>query len=266
LTRGRSRDVHAWEFACDADNREDALTEHAKHESNGSAIAAISLLRSTSSTGCTSSPLQPSSSAKRNAAATKAPARSGMAKKPKLGRASSSVGRLQTTGDDDRDGAEAMAPEPAPTGRDKVKVSMLLSPCGNESDKENWSPDEDGNPHHNRHSHHRLVLLQDQSPVRRTLPPCSSLPQPTNSRRTLGRVLHDHASTSGPSFLTSASRTPGKHSQLDIFEDSPSRGPLPPPRAPDEVERFMRGEVSPSKKGDVVAVAGLLSLSQGNWR
>ena len=33
----------------------------------------------------------------------------------------------------------------------------------------------------------------------------------------------------------------------------------------EEVERFMQS-VSPSKKSDADAVAGLLSLSQGNWR
>jgi hypothetical protein len=28
----------------------------------------------------------------------------------------------------------------------------------------------------------------------------------------------------------------------------------------------MRGEVSPSKRGDLDCIQGLLSLSQGNWR
>ncbi len=39
-------------------------------------------------------------------------------------------------------------------GNGKVKVSMLLSPSGNDSDKENWSPDEEGNPQHR----HQLPL------------------------------------------------------------------------------------------------------------
>jgi hypothetical protein len=34
----------------------------------------------------------------------------------------------------------------------------------------------------------------------------------------------------------------------------------------DEVSRFICGEVSPSKRGDMDCVAGLLSLSQGAWR
>ncbi|KAJ3577095.1 hypothetical protein NPX13_g3472 [Xylaria arbuscula] len=48
LTRGRSRDVHAWESCCEADTR-DELTRQAENESSGSAIAAISLMRSSSS-------------------------------------------------------------------------------------------------------------------------------------------------------------------------------------------------------------------------
>lgn len=52
--------------------------------------------------------------------------------------------------------------------------------------------------------------------------------------------------------------------RLEIFEDSPHR------RRDDgddgEVERFMKGVVTPAKKCDVDAVAGLLSLSQGKWR
>jgi len=34
----------------------------------------------------------------------------------------------------------------------------------------------------------------------------------------------------------------------------------------EEMQKFMRGEVSPSKKGDLDCIQGLLSLSQGNWR
>jgi hypothetical protein len=47
----------------------------------------------------------------------------------------------------------------------------------------------------------------------------------------------------------------------EVFEDQENRGGVPP-----EVEKFMRGEVSPSKRGDLDCIQGLLSLSQGNWR
>ncbi len=94
LGRGRSRDAHAWEFACDAETRDDELTAQAEHESNGSAVAAINLLRSTS--GSAGSVLQPNSS-KRNAPWPRPASRaSNTAKKPKLSRASSSVGRMES--------------------------------------------------------------------------------------------------------------------------------------------------------------------------
>ncbi|KAK0731236.1 hypothetical protein B0H67DRAFT_477236 [Lasiosphaeris hirsuta] len=265
LTRGRSRDVHAWEFCCDAENREDFLTVQAKHESSGSAIAAISLLRSTSSNG---SPLQQSSGAKRNATLSKAVPRSDVAKKPKLGRALSSMGKLQTSFGNSEKGS---TDKKVDVGLDKTKI---LSPSGNESDKENWSPDEEGNP--------RFPIFQAQpasGPIgRRPLPSGTTRldknsPRRTPPRRTPSRLLQDRRSpgllfgsraNTAPVFSRKQRAEKGSQPPLEIYEDS-----WPPsPAAPvlDEVERFMRGQVSPSKKGDVDAIAGLLSLSQGNWR
>ena len=243
LTRGRSRDVHAWEFCCDAKNQEDPLTAQAKHESSGSAIAAISLLRSTSAS--TGNALQPNNS-KRNATASRAAPRGGMAKKARLSRTHSSVARLQT---------DLAAPEKKLLDKDetgKLKVAMLLSPSGNDSDKENWSPDEDGNPQH------RQQL------------PSGRRPLPSGSVHPKRRTLHEQRN---PVFRANTTplmgrRRGGKHdaSPLEIFEDEEGGSEKPSPAVDEEVERFMRGEVSPSKKGDVDAVAGLLSLSQGNWR
>ncbi|KAF4988459.1 hypothetical protein FDECE_15051 [Fusarium decemcellulare] len=230
LMRGRSRDVHAWESCADAENR-DELTAQAEHESNGSAIAAISLLRSSSGI------LQPSN-AKRNAPMTK-PQRPHQAKKAKLNRSGSSVARLET------DLEESEKPD---REFGKVKVSMLVSPSG-DSDKENWSPDEDGNPL----DAHR----------RRPLPPAP--PKSQNPRR-VGRVLQEQKS---PNLLTNRANTAPTRPRslikegMEIFEDAFKR-----PAGPreEEVERFMRGSVSPSKKPDMDCVAGLLSLSQGAWR
>lgn len=260
-SRGRSRDVHAWEFACDAENREDELTAQAEHESSGSAIAAISLLRSSSNTG---SVLQPNGT-KRNAPWPK-PASRPNAKKPKLSRALSSVGRLQSAPPRDVAAEKPVDSKPADESESKkLKVSTLLATSGHDSDKENWSPDEEGNP------------SQSQRPgvSRRPLPGAA----PRNPRRTMGRLLED---VRGPVFLASTNRAQtaptrrrggkggGLFGELEIFEDT--EGSVPPaenskpPAADDEVQRFMRGEISPSKKGDMDCVAGLLSLSQGNWR
>ncbi|KAM5356062.1 hypothetical protein ACJ41O_002708 [Fusarium nematophilum] len=229
LMRGRSRDVHAWESCADAENR-DELTAQAEHESNGSAIAAISLLRSSSG-----GVLQPSN-AKRNAPMTK-PHRPHQAKKAKLTRSGSSVARLET----DLEDLEKPEKEFG-----KVKVSMLVSPTG-DSDKENWSPDEDGNPSDSR---------------RRPLPPAP--PKALNPRR-VGRVLQEQ----NPSNLLAnrANTAPARPRQLvkegvEIFEDTLKR---PSPRE-DDVERFMRGSVSPSKKPEIICANGLLSLASGAWR
>ncbi|RSL40838.1 hypothetical protein CEP53_013122 [Fusarium sp. AF-6] len=228
LMRGRSRDVHAWESCADAENR-DELTAQAEHESNGSAIAAISLLRSSSGI------LQPSN-AKRNAPMPK-PHRSHQAKKAKLNRSGSSVARLETDPEET---------EKADREFSKVKVSMLVSPSG-DSDKENWSPDEDGNP---------------SDANRRPLPP--ALPKSQNPRR-VGRALQEQKS---PSLLANRANTAPARPRsiikegMEIFEDTLKR---PAPRE-DEVDRFMRGSVSPSKRPDMDCVAGLLSLSQGAWR
>lgn len=267
LTRGRSRDVHAWEFCCDAENREDALTVQAKHESSGSAVAAISLLRSASLTG--GSPLQQSSSAKRNASMTRAPPRAGMAKKPKLGRAMSSVARMQgTLGLGQKHNMQRDRGVPP----DKLKVSTLVSLSGNDSDKENWSPDEDGNP--TATPLHRATPTNNGNSGRRPLPSGPSRLDRKHPRRTAGHALQEARS---PALLSSRANTApvrgfqsrrGKRAEspLEIYEDSENNSPASRPALDDEVERFMRGEVSPSKKSDVDAVAGLLSLSQGNWR
>ena len=235
--------MHAWEFCCDAKNQEDPLTSQAKHESSGSAIAAISLLRSTSSS--TGNALQPSNS-KRNAATSRALPRGGLSKKPRLSRAHSSVGKLQTT----LAATDKVLADKEENG--KVKLSMLLSPTGNDSDKENWSPDEEGNPQF------RHQLPNGRRP----------LPSGTASQRR--RALQDHRS---PIFRASTAPLMGRRraekngsAALEIFEDEEGGSQKQGAGVDEEVERFMRGEVSPSKKGDVDAVAGLLSLSQGNWR
>lgn len=246
LARGRSRDVQAWESCADSERR-DELTAQAEHESNGSAIAAISLLRSSSGI------LQPSST-KRNASLSR-PQQPHQAKKAKLSRSSSTFARLETppttttTTVLDTDLAK---PNANPDG--KVKVSMLVSPT--DSDKENWSPDETGHP-------------QQEGHRRRPLPAGSAVikPSPFNPRR-LGRALRGHnvSSMLASRSHTAPSRPLGSskaNSTIDIFEDG---SPKKSKSREDDVEKFMRGEVSPSKKPDMDCVAGLLSLSQGAWR
>ncbi|TGJ85883.1 hypothetical protein E0Z10_g2851 [Xylaria hypoxylon] len=298
FTRGRSRDVHAWESCCEADTR-DELTRQAENESSGSAIAAISLMRSSSSSASLSnlihnhhSPqplshsgvLQPNTT-KRN---TPTAARGSLDRKLKLGRSKTSPPMAHYTsveesrkvvdveGDDDY-------LEPEKKKRKKQDHQFgILSPSG-DSDKENWSPDEDGNPDR-----------------RRPLPPPEVGASPTktvaalprNPRR-VGRILGEQDAATKRLFQTgftdarnrnvnraNTAPAPGQRlrkpadAAVAIFEDGENtaynekgeRLPREGKRNDGEVDRFMRGELSPSKRPDMDCVAGLLSLSQGNWR
>ncbi|RGP62480.1 hypothetical protein FLONG3_10209 [Fusarium longipes] len=231
--RGRSRNVHAWESCADAENR-DELTAQAEHESNGSAIAAINILRSLGGT-------QQPSPAKRNAPMTKPQQRPHQAKKARLDSTGSSISRLET---------ELEELRRADREYGKVKVSMLVSPTGGDSDKENLSPDED---HSSPDPFHR-----------RPLPPAPK-PVGENPRR-VGRALQEQKS---PNLLANRANTAPARPRsiikegLEIFEDTMKSAM---PSRENEVEKFMRGSVSPSKKPDMDCVAGLLSLSQGAWR
>lgn len=288
LYRSRSRDVHAWELACEANSGEhrDELTAYAERESSGSAIAAISLLRTLSSNSHPHAPTHshPSptthtghvlqcNTAKRNARPNVQPHQH-QAKKPKLSRSSSSVARLQTEFVNtttnkppmrrDTPGVESDEPK-------KVKMSMLLSPGGNDSDKENWSPDDGG--------HASFRGSQRPSTGRRPLP-SAPLTKAISvaSQKSRRRVLEDGTNRFmlGRSSTAPAARRKKGGLPIEIFEDcgddadasdnEQQRRPRRDGVTDDEVERFMRGEVSPSKKGAASAIAGLLALSQGNWR
>lgn len=264
LTQGRSRDVHAWESCCEGDTR-DELTKQAENESSGSAVAAITLLRSSSSSaslsnlvhGHSTNVLQPSAG-KRTAPAHKSTHREGVAKKAKLSRTSSSVARMQSLPPAPLDNAAASSdPEKKPG---KGSLSVVLSPSGGDSDKENWSPDEKGNP-----QQHRRKLLPS--------PKAQAQALPGKNPRRVGRVLGEQDGVAKRSLLfgsrANTAPSPRARDSLMIFEDKENSGAQEgPKRDGPEVERFIRGEgsVSPSKRGDMDCVAGLLSLSQGNWR
>ncbi|KUJ22720.1 uncharacterized protein LY89DRAFT_680839 [Mollisia scopiformis] len=224
LPTGRSRDARTWEFCCDGEVR-DELTAHAENESHGSAVAAISLIRSASNSALKSN------ANKRNAPAVK-PDSAKYGKKPKLGRALSSLARLQNPGAS----SSKLSPDPNTFSKD----GLMRSPSG-DSDKENWVPHEGGGG--NR--------------TRRPLP--SSRPdKQANPRAVLGdnHNVPTHATNFGG--RKNRKRAPV---ETNIFEDQENTVEVG-----EEVEKFMRGEVSPSKKGDLDCIQGLLSLSQGNWR
>lgn len=119
---GRSRDARTWEFYCDNDVRE-ALSAHAENERTGSAVGAISLIRSQSQK--TRFQMVTERSGASNA---RNPTAAQPGVKPKLSRSKSSMGRLQDT-------ENAVVKPPMKEG----KASRWTSPSG-DSDKENWAP------------------------------------------------------------------------------------------------------------------------------
>ena len=119
---GRSRDARTWEFYCDS-GAKDALSEQAEAERSGSAIGAINLIRSNSHKN--RSPAMSPALSKGNMKLGSAGTRPG---KPKIGRAQSSLARLQSLEGD------TMLSKQASQGSRHAR-----SPSG-DSDKENWAP------------------------------------------------------------------------------------------------------------------------------
>lgn len=248
----------------------------AKLENTGSATAAINLLRSTSSTS-SGSLEQSSRSAKRGAPVGNSGARQGVIKRPKLSRSVSSLARMERTmAPSQRHNIQSRVVDPP---SDKVKTTRtLVSASGNDSDKENWSPDEDGNARPFRRASSSSTLT---STGRRLLPsgPSSSKHEKSrNPRRTIGQEPGRTPLLSGRAQTTPASSLAHYHyprsraarqseSTLEIYEDAENDSSNPG-SDDGELQRFMGGGgggVSPIKEKDVDAAAGLLSLSRGNW-
>lgn len=122
---GRSRDARTWEFYCDSDAR-NALTEHAARERSGSAVGPIGLIRSRNNKAIGS---------KRNAnPSQREPTKRQkpqdlLAEKPKLARTTSSVARLQSVKNIQKQDMK---------GKDKYPAALYED--GSDSDKENWEP------------------------------------------------------------------------------------------------------------------------------
>ncbi|CAD6448249.1 03efc795-d53d-46ca-a303-b47e41740781 [Sclerotinia trifoliorum] len=219
LPSGRSRDARTWEFCAEGEPR-DELTTQAENESNGSAIAAISLIRSTSCGALKSNP------SKRNTPSRPNP----QGQRPKMGRASSSVARMQSGVKKQRQPANDKDPS-------------MRSPS-EDSDKENWIPHQNGVNPRRRPAHIRKEIeIQPKGILQENL------------------KIPTHADFG----VNGNKRRKSAHAEAHVYEDTETR--VETPKVPDDdVTRFMRGSASPSKKDDVDCIQGLLSLSQGNWR
>jgi hypothetical protein len=223
---GRSRDSRAWEFWCDKEARSE-LEEKAEKESSGSAADAIGLLRSASGRSILG-PLP----GKRNLLLSRQPSEYKRArledKRQPLQRASTFSGRFQSGSRNDATSHAQKKPRLKHSGS---AVSVYMP--GNDSDKENWTPDSDRS----------LSGRREQ--------------QTSSSRPALGE------SRSGNVTRTTARGDTGKAAgRRDGNENTD-------PEADAELVAFMRGERksnSTSSEDDLDCVQGLLSLSQGNWR
>lgn len=244
-THGRSRDVQAWVSCAHADTR-DELTALAERESTGSADAAISFLKRSSS-----GTLQPLGASKRNAQASNANGSHAL-KKFKLDRASSSVARMESVGSS-RLNCQLDASYRKVTPDKDGEFLLAASPT--DSDKENWTPGENGSArqagrHRSRHplpSTAAAATGSPRSPGQRPRPLQQSMARPPRlgNRALTAPTLHKGAAA---------------YQELRIFEDAESPG-VPVPQS--DVSRFMR---SPSKKGDYDGASLLMSLSKDNWR
>ena len=214
---GRSRDSRAWEFWCDKDTRGE-LEDKAEKDASGSAADAINLLRSTSGRKVLGT-----LSTRRNSLLLRQPSskRSRLdLKMPSLQRSSTTSGRLQGK-------PINAASKPALKLKHAESAASVYIP-GNDSDKENWSPDG--------------LNRSSEADGRQTSDESGS--QGATSTRT-----HTTATTS---------QKLGKPS-LNAENTDPEADP--------ELAAFMRGgNSSVAGVDDLDCIQGLLSLSQGNWR
>ena len=233
-THGRSQDARTWEFYCDSDAR-NALTTAAEHERKGSALGALSLIRSNSSGRKTLLPpkkpnLQQTkdelSKRKDNSALEK--------KKPKLARTSSSYARLQNT---DKVGLSEVSIN---KGKSGGAIAIWEDPDG-DSDKENWEPGTQiSRPRYRRFGDpdRGSAILQENT---RELSQSSSL----------GAMVERERARKTPK-ARAVVRTPAPDK-----ENSP---------VDKEVSQFMGESTYDGGEDDIDAVQSLLSLSQGIWK
>lgn len=225
---GRSRDSRAWEFWCDKDSRNDA-EEQAEKDASGSAADAIGLMRANSGRRVLAS--LPS---KRNASVARQPSAKRTKldhTRPSLQRSSTSAGRLQH-------GVETVSKPGLQLKYSESGASIHIP--GNESDKENWSPERN--------------LLPSSQPV-------------------MGSGGGKH-SRQGRAVL-GESRSAGNTGKPGRTSKRPPQTPRPraatekviDPDQDPELAAFMRDRKSSSISGEeeLDCVQGLLSLSQGRW-
>lgn len=236
---GRSRDARTWEFYCDSEAG-NTLTTQAELERSGSAVGPIGLIRSGSNKA-----MRPNSN-KVNILNQKyeftktCKSEAQPAVKPKLGRAFSSVARLQTIdGNVQRLVAKSSGKDP----KRKLPSSIFEDEDG-DSDKENWEPGTQRRPVQRRRA------IQSQGLRRGVLEESPIIPSQSSSLESLLNRVDSSPRSSRP-----------KRKQLE----KPGQENNTLAEAPDEVADFMQRSSLPRAVEDLEGVQNLLSLSQATW-
>ena len=224
---GRSRDARTWEFYCDSDAR-NALTEHAKREQSGSAVGPIGLIRSRNNKAIGHNTSKRNANPSQREPTKRQKPHDPLAEKPKLARTMSSVARLQSVKNIQKQDMK---------GNDKVPPAVLYED-GSDSDKENWEP---GTQTSRERRPRRLVNPQ--------------------IRRRLLEESRNHPSLSS-SFGTLMNRENGSSRHSRPNTSSSHRANTPKIDA--EVAELM-GENPAERPEDLDCVQSLLSLSQAAW-
>jgi hypothetical protein len=226
---GRSRDSRAWEFWCDKDSRNEA-EEQAEKDASGSAADAIGLMRANSGRRV----LAPLPS-KRNASVARQPS----AKRTKLDHTPASLRRSSTSAGRLQHGVDS-ASKPGLQLKYSESGASIHIP-GNDSDKENWSPERQ--------------LLPSSQPVMGS----GGGKHGRQGRSVLGES-RSAGNTSKPGRTSKRPpQTPRPRAATDKVTD-PDQDP--------ELVAFMRDHrksSSISGEEELDCVQGLLSLSQGRW-
>lgn len=223
---GRSRDSRAWEFWCDKDSRNEE--EQAERNATGSAADAIGLMRANSGRRVLGSlPSKRNTSLARQSSAKRAKLDH---PRPSLQRSSTSAGRLQH-------GVETVSKPGLQLKYSEAGASIHIP--GNESDKENWSPER--------------VLLPSSQPVMGSSSGKQGRRGVLGESRTAGNIAKPARTSKRPP------QTPRPRGATDKVTD-PDQDP--------ELVAFMRDHrksSSISGEEELDCVQGLLSLSQGKW-
>lgn len=224
---GRSRDARTWEFYCDSDAR-NALTEHAQREQSGSAVGPIGLIRSGNNKAVGKNTSKRNANPSQREPTKRQKPHNPLAEKPKLARTMSSVARLQSAKNIQKQDMK---------GKDKYPAAVLYED-GSDSDKENWEP---GTHTSRERQPRRLVNPQ----MRRRL-----LEESRN---------HPSLSSSLGTFMNHESVSP-RHSRPDTSSSRKADAP----KIKAEVAKFMCEQPAEMPE-DLDCVQNLLSLSQAAW-